>query len=198
MAPDESEQFWDAQSATFDDEPDHGLRDPDVRRAWSDLLRSVLPEPPADIADLGCGTGSLSVLLSELGYGVTGIDLSARMVDRASAKALAAGVAASFRQGDAADPRLEGGSVDAVVVRHVTWALPDPGAAIRRWVDLLRPGGRLVLVEGLWSTGTGMSADVLVDHVRPVVPDCTTLALTDAALWGGPIDDERYVLVART
>jgi 2-polyprenyl-3-methyl-5-hydroxy-6-metoxy-1,4-benzoquinol methylase len=198
MATDESEQFWDAQSATFDDEPDHGLRDPDVRRAWSDLLRSVLPEPPADIADLGCGTGSLSVLLSELGYGVTGIDLSARMVERASAKALDAGVAASFRQGDAADPRLEAGSVDVVVVRHVTWALADPGTAIRRWVGLLRPGGRLVLVEGLWSTGTGMTADVLVDFVRPVAPDCTTRPLTDAALWGGPIDDQRYVLVART
>jgi SAM-dependent methyltransferase len=198
VATDDSETFWDAQSATFDDEPDHGLRDPDVRRAWSDLLHSVLPEPPAHIADLGCGTGSLSVLMSELGYGVTGIDLSARMIERASAKALAAGVAATFGHGDAADPRLEAGSVDVVIVRHVTWALPDPGAAIRRWVDLLRPGGRLVLVEGLWSTGTGMRADVLVDLVRPVVPDCRTRALTDAALWGRTIDDDRYVLVART
>jgi SAM-dependent methyltransferase len=198
VATDESEEFWDAQSATFDDEPDHGLRDPDVRRAWSDLLRSVLPEPPVDIADLGCGTGSLSVLMAELGYGVTGIDLSARMIERAAAKARRAGISATFRRGDAADPRLEARSVDVVVVRHVTWALPDPGAAIRRWVDLLRPGGRLVLVEGLWSTGTGMSSDVLVDFVRPVVPDCRTRALTDAALWGRPIDDERYVLVART
>lgn len=198
MATDESEQFWNAQAATFDDQPDHGLRDPDVRRAWSDLLRSVLPEPPADIADLGCGTGSLSVLMSELGYGVAGIDFSARMIEHASAKALQAGVSASFRQGDAAEPGLEAGSVDVVVVRHVTWALADPGAALRHWVDLLRPGGRLVLIEGLWSTGTGMRADVLVDFVRPIVPDCRTRALTDPALWGGPIDDERYVLVART
>ncbi|WP_368406419.1 methyltransferase domain-containing protein, partial [Streptomyces sp. CC77] len=35
-----------------------------------------------------------------------------------------------------------------VVVRHLVWALPDPVAALRTWVRLLRPGGRLVLVEG--------------------------------------------------
>jgi hypothetical protein len=30
---------WDDQAVTFDDEPDHGLRDPAVRQAWADLLR---------------------------------------------------------------------------------------------------------------------------------------------------------------
>jgi hypothetical protein len=29
---------WDAAAAAFDDEPDHGLRDPAVRSAWADLL----------------------------------------------------------------------------------------------------------------------------------------------------------------
>ncbi|MGW0652064.1 SAM-dependent methyltransferase, partial [Streptomyces umbrinus] len=29
---------WDAESATFDDEPDHGLRDPAVREAWAARL----------------------------------------------------------------------------------------------------------------------------------------------------------------
>jgi ubiquinone/menaquinone biosynthesis C-methylase UbiE len=194
---DETARFWDAQARTFDDEPDHGLRNP-ARDAWREMLRSVLPEPPADVVDLGCGTGSLAVLLSEEGYRVTGIDLSPKMLERAIAKARAAGTNTSSRQGDASDPQLERASMDVVVVRHLTWSLADPHDAVRKWSRLLRRGGRLVLVEGLWSTGTGMTALRLDAIVRPIVSDCETRALTDEALWGGPIDDERFVLVART
>lgn len=61
------QRYWDQQVATFDEEPDHGLADPPVRLAWSQLLRRLLPSPSADIIDLGCGTGSLSVLLAEQG-----------------------------------------------------------------------------------------------------------------------------------
>jgi ubiquinone/menaquinone biosynthesis C-methylase UbiE len=194
---DETAQFWDEQARTFDDEADHGLRSPAARHAWRDMLRSVLPNPPADVVDLGCGTGSLAVLLAEEGYRVTGIDLSAKMLERATAKARAAGTATSFRQGDVSDPQLQRASMDVVVVRHVTWALTDPDDAVRKWAGLLRPGGRLVLVEGLWSTGTGMTARRLEGIVRPIISNCETRPLTDEALWGRPIDDERYVLVAR-
>ena len=194
-----SPHFWDRQASTFDDEPDHGLRDPDVRDAWRRLLRSLLPAPPAAIADLGCGTGSLSLLAATEGYRVTGIDFSVEMVAAAKAKAKAtdAFVAASFRQGDVSDPDLAPASLDAIVVRHVTWALPEPATAIRRWARLLREGGRLVLIEGRWSTGAGISSRRLERIVRPILPTCEVQPLTDERLWGGPIDDERYVIVAR-
>ena len=71
---------WDAAAPTFDDEPDHGLRDPGVRQAWADRLRSWLPARPGDVLDIGCGTGSLSLLASEQGHRVTGVDLSPAMV----------------------------------------------------------------------------------------------------------------------
>ena len=48
---------WDSQAATFDDEPDHGLRDPRVRDAWLRLLLGHLPAAPAAVADPSCGTG---------------------------------------------------------------------------------------------------------------------------------------------
>ena len=59
--------FWDAQAVSFDDEPDHGLADPVVRDAWTARLRSWLPAPPAEVAELGYGTGTLSVLLADVG-----------------------------------------------------------------------------------------------------------------------------------
>ena len=72
--------LWDAAAANFDDEPDHGLRDPAVRDAWRAALAAWLPAVPGQVLDAGCGTGSLSVLLAELDLNVTGIDVSPAMI----------------------------------------------------------------------------------------------------------------------
>ncbi|HEY5170385.1 MAG TPA: class I SAM-dependent methyltransferase [Acidimicrobiia bacterium] len=198
MCSGDASKFWDGEAATFDDEADHGLHDPVIREAWRRLLRSVLPQPPADVADLGCGTGSLSVLLALEGYRVVGIDSSPRMVVAANQKAIDAGTSVAFRHDDASYPALDPSSFDVVLVRHVTWALPAPDEAVSRWAALLRDGGRLVLIEGRWSTGAGITADELTRIVSRIVPDIEARPLTDATLWGAPPVDERYMLVART
>ena len=190
--------YWDGQAAVFDDEPDHGLRDPEVRRAWRMLLAQNLPPAPARIADLGCGTGTLSILLAEQGHLVRGVDLSREMVARARLKAAQnAGLEASFSHGDVADPPLEPGGFDVVLSRHVLWAMPDPSAALERWISLLTPDGRLVLVEGYWSTGAGLTARRCESLVLEHRQDAVVRSLDDAVYWGGPIDDERYILVSR-
>ncbi|MFI5908610.1 class I SAM-dependent methyltransferase [Dactylosporangium sp. NPDC051541] len=186
---------WDAAADTFDDEPDHGLRSPAVRAAWSALLVSVLPAAPVTVADLGCGTGSLTVLAAGLGHRAVGLDSSAGMLDRARRKAAAHGVVVPLVRGDVERPPFAGGSFDVVLVRHVLWAVRRPAAAVARWIDLLRgPHGLLVLVEGRWSTGAGLSAA----ECAALVPDGRVRRLDDPALWGGPIGDERYLVTSRT
>lgn len=187
---------WDGYAAEYDDDPDHGLRDPEVRDAWRTLLLEHLPPAPARVADLGCGSGSLSVLLAEQGYDVHGLDLSDRMLDVARAKASRAGVEVPFSQGDASEPGLETGAFDVVLCRHVLWALPDPSAALARWVDLLRPGGRLLLVEGSWSTGAGLPARRTADLVREHREEATVRHLPEAEYWGREITDDRYLVVS--
>ncbi|MEU5272263.1 methyltransferase domain-containing protein [Streptomyces hygroscopicus] len=140
--------YWDAAAGDFDDEPDHGLRDPAVREAWAARLRGWLPERPGDVLDLGCGTGSLALLAAEAGHRVTGVDRSSRMAGLAREKL--AGTGAAVLVGDAAEPPVPERSFDVVLVRHLLWLLPDREAVLRRWVRLLRPGGRLVLIEGRW------------------------------------------------
>ena len=90
------------------------------------------------------------------------------------------------------------GAYDVVLTRHVLWALPDPSAALARWARLLRPGGRLLLVEGWWWTGGGLTAAQTARLVRPYAPDVRTVPLTDPLLWGAPVEDERYLCVARS
>lgn len=188
--------YWDEQAGTFDNEADHGLRDRLVRAAWQQLLLPLMPPAPASIVDLGCGTGSLSVLLAEAGYDVRGVDISDQMVAAAVAKAQQAGVLSRFQQGDAGTPPYGDGSCDVVLARHVLWALPDPAAAIERWVRLLKPGGVLVLVEGYWSTGAGMTAAECERLVRTQRASVVVRRLDDPSYWGGPISDERYLLVS--
>jgi SAM-dependent methyltransferase len=188
---------WDAAAATFDDDADHGLRDPVVRTAWADLLLPLLPEPPAVVLDLGCGTGSLSVLLAAAGHQVRGLDAAGEMLALARAKGNAAGVVVEFTEGDAAEPPYRPGSADVVLCRHVLWALDDRDTVLARWVRLLRPSGRLALIEGRWGTGAGLSAvecrDLVLRHRR--VADVRRLS-GNSALWGREVDDERYLLVS--
>ncbi|HSE10354.1 MAG TPA: class I SAM-dependent methyltransferase [Nocardioidaceae bacterium] len=187
---------WDGYATNYDDEPDHGLRDPSVRSAWRSLLLEHLPAPPARVADLGCGSGSLSVLLAEEGYDVSCLDLSERMLDLARAKASDAGVDVAFAQGDASYPSLEPGAFDVVLCRHVLWALPDPSDALARWVALLRPGGSLVLVEGRWSTGAGLPARRTTELVREHRSEVAVQHLPEPVYWGREIDDDRYLVVS--
>jgi SAM-dependent methyltransferase len=187
-------ELWDAEAATFDDEPDHGLRDPAARTAWLALLTRHLPFPPARVADLGSGTGTLSVLLADEGYAVDGVDFSPEMVSRARAKA-ADRADVSFVVADASAPPLAPDTYDAVLCRHVLWALPDPAAALRAWISLLRPTGTLLLVEGSWHTGAGLTAAQAEALVRDAGREPATYRLDDDVLWGGPISDERYLVV---
>ena len=184
---------WDAEAAAFDEPVDHGLRDPAVREAWRELLSEHLPSPPARVADLGCGTGTLSVLLADDGYQVDGLDFSPRMVEAAKRKA--AGIrGARFTQGDAFAPPLPEGSYDVVLCRHVLWAMPDPAVALTRWLRLLSPSGRLVLVEGHWSNGAGLAAEQVVRLVEDTGRSASLTRLTDPAYWGRSISDDRYVV----
>ncbi|MDP9849750.1 class I SAM-dependent methyltransferase [Streptosporangium lutulentum] len=208
--------FWDAAASSFDEEADHGLRDPHVKAAWAERLRSWMPSSPADVLDLGCGTGSLSLLLAEQGHRPAGVDLSPLMVEQARRKLATAGFDVAVTVGDASDPPAEAGaSFDVVLSRHLLWTLPDPEEALRRWAGLLRPGGRLVLVEGRWAINAepdddrsydvgsaslpwvgGVRAESLLRALRPLTADARVEPLTDPSLWGRPIQDERYAVVA--
>ncbi|GAA0835728.1 class I SAM-dependent methyltransferase [Streptosporangium amethystogenes subsp. fukuiense] len=207
--------FWDAFAASFDEEADHGLRDPAVKTAWANRLRSWMPASPADVLDLGCGTGSLSLVLAEQGHRPVGVDLAPLMIEQARRKLTAAGFDAAMMVGDASNPPTRAGtSFDVILSRHLLWTLPDPQEALRRWIGLLRAGGRLVLIEGRWASAEpgedqshegrpepmpwmgGVEAERLLAALRPLVKAARVEPLPDPTLWGRTIQDERYAVVA--
>ena len=194
----EVREFWNQQAAVFDEQPDHGLFDPAAREAWAALLRDSLPPSPSTILDIGCGTGTLSLILAEIGHDVTGIDLSPAMIERARNKVAAAGTTVTFQVMDASFPQLPPQSFDAICCRHLLWALPERNKVLERWASLLKPGGVMVLIEGFWETGAGLRAADLVHVLPPILVDVHVQSLGDkSVLWGRTVHDERYILTAR-
>jgi SAM-dependent methyltransferase len=145
-------EFWDRDSHTYDASASHSVSDPLEAAAWRAALRRALPDPGAKVLDVGAGTGAMSLLAAELGYDVTALDLSEGMLSKARAKAKASGVELVFVVGSAAEP--PSGPFDAIMERHVIWTMPEPVAVLRAWRDVMVPGGRLVLFEGVWGADT--------------------------------------------
>ncbi|MDT0345716.1 class I SAM-dependent methyltransferase [Streptomyces litchfieldiae] len=126
------------------------------RDAWRSLYREAIDallgpaEPPLRVLDVGTGTGFAAVLLAELGHEVTGVDASERMLTAARAEATRRGVTIRWRHGDGHTPPE--GPYDLVTCRYVLWTLPAPGAALAAWGRALRPGGAVLVADGLWHT----------------------------------------------
>jgi SAM-dependent methyltransferase len=139
-------EYWDRDSETYDRSPSHALTDPVEAAAWRAALGRHLPEPGTHILEAGAGTGSVTLLLAELGYRVTALDLSEGMLARARHK-LEGFDQVEFVVGPADRPPP--GPFDAVVERNMLWTNPDPVGSMSAWREVVRPGGRLLVLEGI-------------------------------------------------
>ncbi len=193
----DTRQYWDSAALSFDDEPDHGLRDPLIRAHWTNFLQAHLPHGNATVLDIGCGTGSLSVVLAALGHQVTGIDLSPAMIALAKAKAEKLALRIEFQVMEAAFPQLLPQHYEVIVCRHLLWALPNPKDVLQRWAELLKSPGRLILMEGFWETGAGLHADEVIEMLPASFTQVVLENLSgDSAYWGKTVNDERYAIIA--
>lgn len=146
---DEIRDYWSARAAKFDAAPGHGIATPGERAAWLTLLRRHLgPGDGRRALELACGTGEMAGLLDDMNYAVTALDWSEPMLEIARAKSHAAGRATAFRQADAEVTMEPDASHDVLLTRHLVWTLVDPAAAFAEWRRILRPGGRLLIIDG--------------------------------------------------
>jgi ubiquinone/menaquinone biosynthesis C-methylase UbiE len=145
---------WGRRAPQFDDGFGHSIRTPAERASWDRILNLVLAgRGPLDALDAGCGTGFLSFELATRGHRVTGVDFAPAMLAEARRKAAESGISISFEEADAEQLPFASGSFDLAISRHLLWTLPHPEAAIEEWIRVLRPGGRLVVIDGQFDPG---------------------------------------------
>jgi ubiquinone/menaquinone biosynthesis C-methylase UbiE len=146
---DEIKAYWSERAATFDDQPGHEIFSEAERAAWHNLIRKHVGEGRGRTAlDLACGTAVVSHLMDDLGFHVTGMDWSEPMLERARAKAASRKRGIRFVMGDAENTMEPDASYDVIINRHLVWTLVDPQAAFREWFRVLKPGGKLLVIDG--------------------------------------------------
>jgi ubiquinone/menaquinone biosynthesis C-methylase UbiE len=173
-------EHWDRRANAFDEEAGHGLVSDEQRLAWLDLLSRLAGSGPQRVLDVGCGTGFLALRFAELGHTVTAIDLAPRMVDRARQRAAEANQQIDFRVGNAVALDSGDATYDLVVARHVIWNLAEPRRGVAEWLRVLRPGGRLALIEGKWADNEALAQS----YKRPTSQLLARVIETGAALLG--------------
>jgi len=111
----------------------------------SAFVLGELPSPPARVLEIGCGAGKLALDVAEAGYEVLAIDPDAPE-------------GAIFRQ-TTLEKLGETGTFDAVVASRSLHHIDDLEASVERVHGLVRPSGRLILVEFAWERMDPDTAD---------------------------------------
>jgi ubiquinone/menaquinone biosynthesis C-methylase UbiE len=122
----------------------------DVQALRKDLVSRLEIRSGQSVLDLGCGTGDhtreLAALVAPGGRAV-GVDFSSAMIGEALTRQASSRLPAAFEQGDAQQLRFESGTFDAVRTERMLCHVPDHEAALREMARVVRPGGRVGVID---------------------------------------------------
>jgi ArsR family transcriptional regulator len=112
------------------------------------IERAAGPGPFELMVDLGAGSGRMLTLLGAHARAAVGLDLSQQMLNIARRNCAQAGLPkVELRHGDIFSTRLPSEAADLVTVHQVLHYLSDPAAAVAEAARLVKPGGKLLIVD---------------------------------------------------
>ncbi len=134
---------------------DAANRNPTVLAFKPIILEGLRLRSGARVLDLGCGLGDDTFQIAErvgtIGR-VTGVDVSATMIDEARRRAEGRGLPVDFEVGDSQALRFDTGTFDGVRAERMLMHVPDAERAIAEMARVLVPGGRLSVFDMDWET----------------------------------------------
>lgn len=153
LAPDKSRRIrrmFNAIARTYD--LNNRLHSLFLDQRWRrEAVRRARLKPGDVVADVACGTGDLALAFAGAGAGlVIGVDFASSMIELARIKAAASAIgrrACRFVCGDALELPLADGCADVVSIAFGIRNVADPPSALREFRRVLRPGGRLIMLE---------------------------------------------------
>ncbi len=108
-------------------------------------LKLFKPVAGMHVLDVGCGTGNFSLKLARLGLKVTGIDVSAEMLNVAKKKAEAQDLTINFLEMDAQNMEFPDGFFDGVFSLAALEFIQKPDKALDEMFRVLKKDGRLLI-----------------------------------------------------
>ena len=157
------------------------------------LVSRLAPRPGERALDVGAGRGAVTFPLAEAvgprGH-VDAIDIAPAMVELTRAAVHERGLRhVRVQLGDAAELELEPGSYDLIASSLVVFFLPEPERSLPRWVEVLRPGGRLGIStfrpwRGLWKEIEELFGEYERDPGRPAATTMPEVVHTDEGVAG--------------
>jgi len=135
------ERFWDRIAKNYDKRSDK--KQESLLETIENIKRHL--NPGDQVLDFACGTGEKALGVADRVQSIHGIDLSPRMIEKASMKATDRQIEnAQFSRTDLLDATLEPGSYDAIMAFYIFHLVDDPAQVLKRIHELLKPEGRLI------------------------------------------------------
>ena len=152
----ENKDYWTGRAASYSEINQLELST-SQRDKWSTCLQHEIqiqfPDmKPEDlnVLEIGTGPGFFAILLCELGYRVTAVDLTPAMLEEAKKNAGNLAGRIDWMEMNAESLDLSTESFDVVVSRNLTWNLPHPDLAYAEWTRVLKAGGLLLNFDANW------------------------------------------------
>jgi demethylmenaquinone methyltransferase/2-methoxy-6-polyprenyl-1,4-benzoquinol methylase len=189
LAPDAVRSMFDRISPVYDAMNRTMTMGLDQR--WRRATVAAVVQPGDRVLDACCGTGDLAVAALQAGATVTGLDFSERMLERARRKS----DEIDWVQGDAEKLPFEDASFDAATVGFGVRNLADLERGLTELRRVLRPGGRVAILEitkpsGLLAPFYRLWFDGLVPLLGKVLPGGSAYTYLPASVRRFPGPDQ--------
>ncbi|MCI5708126.1 class I SAM-dependent methyltransferase [Veillonella caviae] len=185
--------YWTERAEDFRRLREKELQSPKLILWRNELLQHIGQNERLRILDIGCGAGFFSIILSQLGHTVTGIDITPNMIEESKLLAYSVNSNVEFMVMDAEKLDFDTNDFDVVVARNVTWNLPHPDEAYKEWLRVLKPGGILLNYDAEHAKNhhhLPQSVHHAHEHIKPDLLDkCHTIyhmlsiSSTDRPTW---------------
>ncbi len=146
---------------------DYGLVRQDesaLRALHRAVLDLTVTAPVGDLLDIGCGRGAILKLLASRANRAVGVDIDANARQLARAELMLAGIPnCSLRKGDMYRLPFADGEFNTIIIDDVLVDARDPVRALAEARRLLRPGGRLFIVESVLERSPGATQTALAE-----------------------------------